>query len=219
MAFLNRRFRRLGLTIAASVLAGLVAAQAQAAQPAETRAAETRAADQLAAEQPVSMPAPRVVGQDVRRNHPVMQGQRVKAGPGSGIELRLMDGTQVILGANSVLSVDECASDRVVLRLERGSFLVDSANPGQVFVSMPAGSISVRSAAVAGRVGPDGTDVVLLSAGRAEVTGFGGRSVRLDQQGEATRIRALGPPSQPYRLPPDRLRDFASLASQVAALY
>ncbi|MBX3456210.1 FecR family protein [Ferrovibrio sp.] len=210
MAFLNRRFRRLGLTIAASVLAGLVAANAHAAQPS--------AEQQAATEQAVSLPAPRVVGQDTRRNKPVVQGQRLVAGPGSGIEVRLADGSQLVVGPNSVLSVDECSADRVVLRLERGSFLVDSANPGQVFVSMPAGSVTVRSAAVAGRVGPDGTDVVLLSAGRADVTGFGGRSVRLDQQGEATRIRALGPPSQPYILPPERLRDFAGLAAQVAWL-
>ncbi|WP_374633703.1 FecR domain-containing protein [Ferrovibrio sp.] len=210
MAFLNRRFRRLGLTIAASVLAGLVAANAHAAQPS--------AEQQAATEQAVSLPAPRVVGQDTRRNKPVVQGQRLAAGPGSGIEVRLADGSQLVVGPNSVLSVDECSADRVVLRLERGSFLVDSANPGQVFVSMPAGSVTVRSAAVAGRVGPDGTDVVLLSAGRADVTGFGGRSVRLDQQGEATRIRALGPPSQPYILPPERLRDFAGLAAQVAWL-
>ncbi len=210
MAFLNRRFRRLGLTIAASVLAGLVAANAHAAQPSTEQ--------QAATEQAVSLPAPRVVGQDTRRNKPVVQGQRLVAGPGSGIEVRLADGSQLVVGPNSVLSVDECSADRVVLRLERGSFLVDSANPGQVFVSMPAGSVTVRSAAVAGRVGPDGTDVVLLSAGRADVTGFGGRSVRLDQQGEATRIRALGPPSQPYILPPERLRDFAGLAAQVAWL-
>lgn len=214
MAFLNRRFRRLGLTVAASLLAGFVASQAHAAQPGEQSAA---------AEQTIATPAPhaagaRVVGQDTRRNHPVLLGQRLKAGPGSGIQVRLADGTQLVIGPNSVLSVDEYAADRVVLRLERGSFLVDSANPGQLFITMPAGSVTVRAAAVAGRVGPDGTDVVLLSAGRAEVTGFGGRSVRLDAQGEATRIRALGPPSQPYRLSPERLRDFASLASQVASL-
>lgn len=209
MAFLNRRLRRLGLTVAASLLAGFVASQAHAAQPGEQSAA---------AEQTIAMPVPRVVGQDTRRNHPVLLGQRLKAGPGSGIQVRLADGTQLVIGPNSVMTVDECAADRVVLRLERGSFLVDSANPGQVFISMPTGSVAVRSAAVAGRVGPDGTDVALLSAGRAEVTGFGGRSVRLDAQGEATRIRALGPPSQPYLLSPERLRDFASLASQVAAL-
>ena len=77
--------------------------------------------------------------------------------------------TTVIIGPNSAVSVDEFAADRVVLRLERGSFHLDSANPGNVYVVMPSGTVTVRAATVAGRILPDCTEVALLSVGRAEV--------------------------------------------------
>lgn len=207
MAFLYRRLVRIGLTLAVATAAGL-AAPAFAASP------DSLSAEPLAI---AASPAPRVVGHDQRRNVSVVLGQRLVAGPGSGIAVKLADGTNVVIGPNSALSVDEYAPDRIVLRLERGSFHVDSANPGLVYVVLPSGSVGIRAAAVAGRVTPDVTDVVMLSPGRADVTGFGGRSVRLDRQGLATRIQGLGSPSNPAMLPAERLKDFAGIVSQVAS--
>lgn len=206
MAFLYRRLVRIGLTLAVATAAGL-AAPAFAAKP------EVSMAEPLAV---AASPSPRVVGQDIRRNAAITLGQRLVAGPGSGIALRLGDGTSVVIGPNSVLSVDEFAADRIVLRLERGSFHVDSANPGLVHVILPSGTVGLRAAAVAGRIGPDHTDIVLLSPGRVDVAGFGGRSVRLDRQGLTTRIQNLGSPSKPVLLPAERLKDFTGLVAQVA---
>ena len=147
-----------------------------------------------------------------------MLGSRIVSGPGSGVKFTLQDQSVVIIGPNSTISVDEFAADRVVLRLERGSFYVDSGNPGVLHIILPAGTVAVRTATVAGRIGPDATEVALLSVGRVEVAGFGGRSVQMDRIGQATRIVGLGSPSAPVVLSPQRLQDFTGLTSQVALL-
>ena len=207
-AVLLRRALRVTLTLAAAATAGL-AANAWAAS------------DQVAGFgiQPaaVTAPSPRTVGYESRRGQPVLLGSRIVSGPGSGVKFTLDDRTAVIIGPNSAITVDEFASDRVVLRLERGSFHLDSANPGSVYVVLPAGTVTVRSATVGGRIGPNVTEIALLSVGRAEVAGFGGPSVKLDQIGAATRLNGLGSPSQPELLPPQRLQDFIGLTSQIAA--
>lgn len=208
--FFNRVVR-VSLTLAAAAAAG-VAAQTWAA---DAHAAEAAAAF-LQPAAAVASPAPRVIGQESRRGQPIVLGSRIASGPGSGVKFTLDDRTTVIIGPNSAVSVDEFAADRVVLRLERGSFHLDSANPGNVYVVLPAGTVTVKAATVGGRVLPDCTEIALLSVGRAEVAGFGGNSVKLDKIGEATRLSLAGP-SQPQVLPPQRLQDFIGLTSQIAA--
>lgn len=208
MASLKRRLIRLSAVIGVAAAAVLASAAADAAQP-------TPAAAELAVTSPPAADV-RPVGRDIRRNQEVVLGQRLAAGPGSGIQVHLQDGSQVVIGPNSVLTVDEFSADRVILRLERGSFHVDAALSAHLHVILPNGRIHIRGAAVAGRAGPDVVEVVLLSAGRAEVSGFSGRSVRLDTQGQITQIRALGAPSNPAILPADRLRDFTGMIGQVA---
>jgi len=207
-ALLLRRALRVSLTLAAATVAG-VAAHVWAA---DAHAQEGFGLYQAA----VTSPAPRVVGQESRRGHPVVLGSRMVSGPGSGVKFTLDDRTTVIIGPNSAVSVDEFAADRVVLRLERGSFHLDSANPGNVYVVMPSGTVTVRAATVAGRILPDCTEVALLSVGRAEVAGFGGHAVKLEKIGAATRLTGLGGPSQPEQLSPQRLQDFIGLTSQIA---
>jgi ferric-dicitrate binding protein FerR (iron transport regulator) len=207
-ALFLRRALRVTLTLAAAATAGL-AANAWAAP------------DQVAGFgiQPaaVTAPAARTVGHDSRRGQPVLLGSRIASGPGSGVKFVLDDRTAVIIGPNSAITVDEFAADRVVLRLERGSFHIDSANPGNVYVVLPTGTVTMKAATVGGRIGPDTTEIALLSVGRAEVSGFGGQSVKLDRIGAATRLNGLGGPSQPELLPPQRLQDFIGLTSQIAA--
>jgi hypothetical protein len=205
-----RRVLRVSLTLAAATMAG-VAANAWAAE----QSGGGFGVQPAAVTSPQS--APRVVGQESRRGQPILLGNRIASGPGSGVKFTLDDRTSVIIGPNSVVSVDEFAADRVVLRLERGSFLLDSANPGNVYVVMPAGSVAIRAATVGGRISPDATEIALLSVGRAEVTGFGGHSVKLEQIGAATRLTGLAGPSRPAILPPQRLQDFIGLTSQLAA--
>lgn len=211
MAALRRRALRATLTLAVALAAGLAAncwAASETVRPAD------------GAVLPVAAPAAaaRVVGHEARLGRPIALGSRITSGPGSGVKFILQDHSVVIIGPNSAISIDEFAADRVVLRVERGSFYVDSANPGVVHLVLPAGTVAVRTATVAGRIGPDATEVALLSVGRAEVAGFGGQSVRLEEIGQATRIIGLGSPSLPVLLPPQRLQDFTRLPSQVAQL-
>lgn len=207
MAFALRRALRVSLTLAAAVAAGFAA---------DSFAADTMPAAGL---QPVAATtAPKKIGLEARRGLPVALGHRIASGPGSGIKFTLNDSSTVIIGPNSTATVDEFAADRIVLRLERGSFHVDSASPGTFYVIMPAGTVAIRTATVAGRIGPDATEVALLSAGRAELTGFAGQSVRLEKIGDASRIAGLGNPSQPAPLPPQRLYDFIGLTGQLARL-
>ncbi len=209
MAFAFRRVLRVSLTLAAAAIAGFVA---------DSRAASDRL-DLAGDVTPVAATvAPKVVGAETRSGRPVTLGHRIASGPGSGVKFTLDDNTRVIIGPNSTISVDEFAADRVVLRLQRGSFHLDSANPGTVYVILPSGSVAVRAATVAGRIGPDATEIALLSVGRAEVTGFGGQAVRLEKIGEATRIVGLGNPSRPTTLSPQRLQDFTGLTAQLAQL-
>lgn len=216
MAFAFRRAQlfqkslRISLTLAVAAVAGFAADSWAASERLDLAGDLTPIAATV---------APKVVGAEARSGRPVSLGSRIVAGPGSGVKFILDDRSSVIIGPNSTISVDEFAADRVVLRLERGSFHLDSANPGTVYVVLPAGSVAVRSATVAGRIGPDATEIALLSVGRAEVTGFGGQAVRLDKQGDATRIVGLGNPSQPVALSPQRLQDFTGLTGQLALLH
>ncbi|MFN4310632.1 MAG: FecR domain-containing protein [Ferrovibrio sp.] len=215
MAFALRRALRVTFTLGAALAAGL-AANSWAA---DSRAASDRI--ELAAELPALPVAAvgtvaKVVGQESRRGQPITLGSRIASGPGSGVKFALNDRSVVIIGPNSAISVEEFAADRVVLRLERGSFHLDSANPGSVYVVLPTATVTVRSAIVAGRIGPDSAEIGLLSAGRAEVAGFGGQSVRLDRIGDATRVLGLGAPSQPAQLSPQALQDMIGLTSQIA---
>lgn len=209
MAYAFRRALRVSLTLAAAAVAGLAADGWAASDRLDLAGDVTPVAATV---------APKVVGAEARSGRPVALGSRIVSGPGSGLKFTLDDNTRVIVGPNSAISVDEFAADRVVLRLERGSFHLDSANPGTVYVILPAGSIAVRTATVAGRIGPDATEIALLSVGRAEVTGFGGQAVRLEKMGEATRIVGLGNPSRPVALSPQRLQDFTGLTAQLALL-
>lgn len=208
-AQLFQRSLRISLTLAAAVIAGVAADSWAASDRLDLAGDVTPVAATV---------APRVVGAEARSGRPVALGKRIVSGPGSGVKFTLDDHTRVIIGPNSTVSVDEFAADRVVLRLERGSFHLDSANPGTVYVILPAGSVAVRTATVAGRISPDATEIALLSVGRAEVTGFGGQAVRLEKMGEATRIVGLGSPSQPVALSPQRLQDFTGLTAQLALL-
>lgn len=209
MAYAFRRALRVSLTLAAAAVAGFAADSWAASDRLDLAGDITPVAATV---------APRVVGAESRSGRPVALGSRIASGPGSGVKFTLEDNTRVIIGPNSAVSIDEFAADRVVLRLERGSFHLDSANPGTVYIILPTGSVAVRTATVAGRISPDATEIALLSVGRAEVTGFGGQVVRLEKVGEATRIVGLGNPSQPVALSPQRLQDFTGLTAQLALL-
>lgn len=212
-AMLLRRALRVSLTLTVAAAAGIAAsAWAGTALAASDLAGQTGATAIAAVRA-----APRVVGQESRRGLPIVLGNRLVSGPGSGLKFTLDDRSTVIIGPNSAITVDEFAADRVVLRVERGSFHLDSANPGNIYVVLPGGTVTVKAATVAGRILPDCAEVALLSVGRAEVASPAGGSVRLDRIGDFTRLTGYAAPSQPTQLPPQRLQDFAGLTSQIAA--
>ena len=212
-AMLIRRALRVSLTLTVAAVAGFAATVwAGPAHAASDLNGGQTAATAIAAVRA----APRVVGQESRRGLPIVLGSRLVSGPGSGLKFTLDDRSTVIIGPNSAITVDEFAADRVVLRVERGSFHLDSANPGNVYVVLPGGTVSVKAATVAGRILPDCAEVALLSVGRADVAAPGGASVRLDKIGDFTRLTGFAPPSQPAQLPPQRLQDFVGLTSQIA---
>ena len=209
-AMLLRRALRVTMTLTVAAAAGLAAT----AWAGNARAASEH--ELTATPIAVVAPAPRVVGQESRRGLPIVLGNRLASGPGSGMKFTLDDRTAVIIGPNSVITVDEFAADRVVLRLERGSFHLDSANPGNVYVVLPGGTVTVKAATVAGRILPDSTEIAMLSVGRVEVAGLAGPSVKLDKIGDYTRLTGLNAPSQPAPLSPQRLQDFIGLMGQIA---
>jgi len=213
-AMLVRRALRVSLTLAVAAAAGLAAASWSG----KAHAASDTVGGPVAATAVAAVAAtPRVVGQESRRGLPVVLGNRIASGPGSGLKFTLDDRSSVIIGPNSAITVDEFAADRVVLRVERGSFHLDSANPGNIYVVLPAGTVTVKAATVAGRILPDCTEVALLSVGRAEVATPAGGSVRLEKIGDFTRLTGYAAPSQPAQLPAQRLQDFVGLTSQIAA--
>jgi ferric-dicitrate binding protein FerR (iron transport regulator) len=211
-AILFRRALRVSLTLTAAAAAGLAASVW-----ADNARAASDAIELAATPVAVVSPAPKVVGVESRRGLPVVLGNRLVSGPGSGLKFTLDDRTAVIIGPNSAITVDEFAADRVVLRLDRGSFHLDSANPGNVYVVLPGGTVTVKAATVGGRVLPDCTEIALLSVGRAEVASPGGHAVKLEKIGDFTRLTGLGAPSQPMPLAPQRLQDFIGLTSQIAS--
>lgn len=211
-AMILRRALRVSLTLTVAAAAGIAAsAWAGKAQAASDLAGQTGATAIAAVRA-----APRVVGQESRRGLPIVLGNRLVSGPGSGMKFTLDDRSTVIIGPNSAITVDEFAADRVVLRVERGSFHLDSANPGNIYVVLPGGTVTVKAATVAGRILPDSTEVALLSVGRVEVATPGGSGVRLDKIGDFTRLTGYAAPSQPAQLTPQRLQDFVGLPSQIA---
>lgn len=211
-AMLLRRALRVTLTLTVAAAAGIAAsAWAGKAHASDLNGSPT-AATAIAAVRA----APRVVGQESRRGLPIVLGNRLVSGPGSGVKFTLDDRTTVIIGPNSAITVDEFAADRVVLRVERGSFHLDSANPGNVYVVLPGGTVTVKAATVGGRILPDCAEVALLSVGRADVAAPAGGSVRLSKIGDFTRLTGYAAPSQPVQLPPQRLQDFVGLTSQIA---
>jgi ferric-dicitrate binding protein FerR (iron transport regulator) len=211
-AMLLRRVLRVSLTLTVAAAAGIAASAWAGKAHASDLNGNPTAATAIAAVRA----APRVVGQESRRGLPIVLGNRLVSGPGSGLKFTLDDRTTVIIGPNSAITVDEFAADRVVLRVERGSFHLDSANPGNVYVVLPGGTVTVKSATVGGRILPDYAEVALLSVGRADVAAPAGGSVRLSKIGDFTRLTGYAAPSQPVQLPPQRLQDFVGLTSQIA---
>jgi ferric-dicitrate binding protein FerR (iron transport regulator) len=205
-AILLRRALRVSLVLTAAAVAGVAASAWAGAAP-----------DLMVAPVAAVSPAARVVGQESRRGLPVVLGNRLASGPGSGMKFTLDDRTTVIIGPNSAVTVDEFAADRVVLRLERGTFHLDSANPGNVYVVLPGGTVTVKAATVGARILPDCTEIALLSVGRVEVASLGGHAVKLDKIGDSTRLTGYAAPSQPVQLAPQRLQDFIGLTSQIAS--
>ncbi|MEQ8348100.1 MAG: FecR family protein [Sneathiellaceae bacterium] len=126
----------------------------------------------------------------------------------------LLDKTQITLGENAVLQIDEFVytpgrqGGSLAMRVTQGAFLfvggeVEAPSGGNVTIETPVGTMGIRGTTVWG--GPlDGQYGVTVLSGEVTVTNAGG-SVTL-QEGQGTMIRnAETAPGAPAAWPEDRM--------------
>ena len=127
---------------------------------------------------------------------------RCHSGEGARLQATLKDGTQLMLGENATLVVDEFVYDpfrsrgELSLRVVKGAFLytgglIERQSAAKVRIQTPVAAIGVRGTTVWGGPIDNGYGVIALS-GEATVTGKSG-TVRL-KQGQGTMLFGHGRP-------------------------
>ena len=139
---------------------------------------------------------------------------RCRSGEGARLQATLKDGTQLTLGENATLTVDEFVYDpsrsRGVLsvRVIKGAFLyvggrIEGEARAKVQIVTPVAAIGVRGTTVWGGPIDNGYGVIALS-GEVAVTGRNGTVVL--KQGERTMLFGDGKPQRPAAWPADRMK-------------
>lgn len=133
---------------------------------------------------------------------------------GARLQATLKDGTQLTLGENATLVVDEFIYDPFMsrgalsLRVVKGAFLyvggqIEGVNGAKVQIRTPVGAIGLRGTTVWGGPIDKGYGVIVLS-GEATVTGRR-RTVTL-KQGEGTMFFGDGKPRRAAAWPASRMK-------------
>jgi hypothetical protein len=133
---------------------------------------------------------------------------------GARLQATLKDGTQLTLGENATVVVDEFIYDPVMsraelsLRVVKGAFLyvggrIEGVNAAKVQIRTPVGAIGVRGTTVWGGPIDKGYGVIVLS-GEATVTGRRG-TVTL-KQGQGTMLFGDGKPRRAAAWPAGRMK-------------
>jgi hypothetical protein len=133
---------------------------------------------------------------------------------GARLQATLKDGTQLTLGENATVVVDEFIYDpsrsrgELSLRVVKGAFLfvggrLEGVNGAQVQIRTPVGAIGLRGTTVWGGPIDKGYGVIVLS-GEATVTGRRG-TVTL-KQGQGTMLFADGKPQRAAAWPAGRMK-------------
>lgn len=170
---------------------------------------------------------PEAVGRQISSGEPIYLTDRIRSGPGAGMQILLLDETIFTIGPSSELTIDEFVYDpetnagRVTATVAKGVFRfvtgkVAANRPEDMKVKTPFGTIGIRGTIVAGEVTPAGADVILLGpggetntaerVGRIEVTNDRG-SVTVTRPGFGTSLGSTGAeaPSAPAQVPPERI--------------
>ena len=139
---------------------------------------------------------------------------RCHSSEGARLQVTLKDGTQLTLGENATLLVDEFIYDpyrsraALAINVVKGAFLyvgglIDKETGANVRIRTPLAAIGIRGTTVWGGPIDNGYGVIVLS-GEATVTGRRG-TVTL-KQGQGTLLFGDGRPQRAAAWPTDRMR-------------
>jgi hypothetical protein len=147
-------------------------------------------------------------------NSDVYFKDRCHSGKDARLQATLKDGTQLTLGENATLVVDEFIYDpnrslgELSLRVVKGAFLyvgglIEGEAGARVRIHAPVGAIGVRGTTVWGGPIDNGYGVIVLSG---EVTVTGRRGTVTLKQGEGTMIFGDGKPQRATAWPAGRMK-------------
>jgi len=137
------------------------------------------------------------------------------SGQDARLQATLKDGTQLTLGANATMVVDEFVynplpftSGALSVRITKGAFLfvggkVEDKTGAKVKIQTPIGTLGVRGTTVWGGPIDNGYGVIVLN-GEVTVTTRTGTVVL--RQGQGTMVFGQGRPQSPRAWPADRMR-------------
>lgn len=183
---------------------------------------------------------PEAVGRQIGSGEPIYLTDIIRSGPGSGMQILLLDETIFTIGPSSELTIDEFVYDpdtdtgRVTATVAKGVFRfvtgkVAANRPEDMKVKTPFGTIGIRGTIVAGEVTNNGAEVVLLGPGgdtntaerlgRIEVSNGRG-TVTVTRPGFGTSLGSEGSeaPSAPTQVPPERISALTNAISRPAVL-
>lgn len=155
---------------------------------------------------------------------PVIFEDTLKTGPAARLQSTLRDGTQLTLGEDATLIVDEYVYDpskeggKLAIKVVEGAFLfvggkIEGETGGNVDIRTPVGTLGVRGTTVWGGAIDGGYGVLVLD-GEVSVQTHSG-SVTL-KAGEATMIYGAGAePAMPHSWPKEKIdRAVATISFQ-----
>jgi hypothetical protein len=133
---------------------------------------------------------------------------------GARLQATLKDGTQLTLGENATLVVDEFIYDpfrsraELAIRVVKGAFLyvggrIEGANGGKVKINTPVAAIGLRGTTVWGGPIDNGYGIVVLSG---EVTVTARKGTVTLKQGQGTMLIGDGKPQRAAAWPADRMK-------------
>jgi hypothetical protein len=133
---------------------------------------------------------------------------------GARLQATLKDGTQLTLGENATLVVDEFIYDpsrsrgALSIRVAKGAFLyvggrIEGVNGAKVQIHTPVGAIGVRGTTVWGGPIDNGYGVIVLNG---EVTLTGRRGTVTLKQGQGTMLFGNGKPQRAAAWPAGRMK-------------
>lgn len=197
-----------------------------AALPAGAQAADVESIGHVSRAQGLSFAVQGASLRALEKNALVDRDDVLKTGPGSRLEIILLDETRLTLGADTVFGVERYGLGRrgggVLLRLDKGSFRVVTVATGRAEpereggfeVATPLGRLEVRGGDFwAGLPVESGLEVLLVSGKGVDVVTDGGRArIVRPMEGLSLGSRSAPPPAPSMWSPDRRERALRSVA-------